>query len=472
MPPLLASVVTVALIVWLFRRDWRVQPNITGALWIPILWMFIIASMPVSTWLGVLGLRGFGAATVEEGSTVDSVVYFSLILAGVYVLSKRQVDVPKVIRDNTWLTVFVVYCFLSIFWSDFPFVSFKRWIKILGHPIMVLVLFTEPDPHEAFIRLMKRCAYVLFPVSILWMKYYPTLGRRGSEWGGMTNVGIAGAKNELGAICFIWGLFFFWHLLSVFRLEKSTVRRDECRLTAGLLLLVGYCLWKAHSSTSEISLLLGSLTILVLGLRFVNVRMVGAYAFAAIIICFVAQSAFDVYGTVVDTTGHTSTIEGRAQLWATLLHNNSNPIFGAGFEGFWLGGRLERLWQEYWWHPTQAHNGYLELYLNLGAIGLLIFIAVILVTFQNCKQKLVENFEWGRLSTGYLVAILAHNWTEAGFKGLSIMFLFFFLIAVKYPEIGVVSWLSLAPAARPDENTELAAAETDPGRPGGHRFIL
>jgi exopolysaccharide production protein ExoQ len=456
MPPQLASVLTLGFIAYLFRRDFREKPNVAWAIWLPVLWVFIIASLPVSTWLHIMGLPVYGGTTVEEGSTVDSIVYLFLIVGGLYVLNKRQVSLSKVVRDNQWLTIFVLYCFLAVLWSDFPIVSLKRWIKILGHPIMVLVLFTEPDPPEAFLRLMKRCAYVLFPVSILWMKYYPTLGRKGSEWGGMSNVGIAGGKNELGAICLIWGLFLLWHLLNVFRLEKSTVRRDECRLTAGLLLMLGYCLWKAHSSTSEISLLLGSVTILLLGLRFVNVRMIGTYAFAVIIICFVAQSMFDVYGTVVDTTGHNATIEGRSQLWATLLHTDRNPIFGAGFEGFWLGGRLERLWQEYWWHPTQAHNGYLELYLNLGTLGLLIFIAVILVTFQKCKQNLVQNFEWGRLSLGYLVAILAHNWTEAGFKGLSILFLFFFLIAVKYPTVGISSVMPLGTAGVLDEEAKLA----------------
>ena len=74
---------------------------------------------------------------------------------------------------NRLLTVFLVYCLISIVWSDFPFVAFKRWIKILGHPVMTLVVFTEPDWEESVTRLMKRCAYVIAPVSILFIKYFP-----------------------------------------------------------------------------------------------------------------------------------------------------------------------------------------------------------------------------------------------------------------------------------------------------------
>jgi hypothetical protein len=41
-------------------------------------------------------------------------------------------------------TIFFVYCFLAIFWSDFPFVAFKRWIKVLGQPIMALIVLESP----------------------------------------------------------------------------------------------------------------------------------------------------------------------------------------------------------------------------------------------------------------------------------------------------------------------------------------
>jgi O-antigen ligase len=432
MPPVLALFLTLGFIGFLFRRDFRQRPNVTGAIWLPIVWFFIIASRPVSSWLNTLGFHVQGAVTLEEGSTVDSIVYFGLIVGGLCVLAKRQVSLAQVLRDNPWLALFVAYCFVAVVWSDFPIVALKRWVKILGHPIMVLVLLTEREPREAFITLMKRCGYLLFPVSVLWIKYYPAIGRKAGDWGGMSNVGVAGGKNELGAICLIWGLFFFWYVLTFLRGERTAAKRNERRLTFGLLLLTGYCLWKAHSSTSDISILLGAATILLLGFWFVNINRIGMYALAAVILFLVAQFFFDIYGAVVDTTGHNATIEGRAQLWSTLLHTDPNPIFGAGFESFWLGGRLEGIWEEYWWRPTQAHNGYLELYLNLGLVGLLLFIVVILATFRNCKTTLLEDFEWGRLTMGYLVAILAHNWTEAGFKGLSIMFLFLFLIAIKH----------------------------------------
>src|SRR5262249_54209054 len=133
------------------------------------------------------------------------------------------------------------------------------------------------------------------------------------------------------------------------------------------------------------------------------------------------------------------TIEGRGRLWETVLATDTDPIFGAGFESYWLGERLQKIWAmpEVWWRPNQAHNGYIETYLNLGIVGLFLLIGLIIVTFWKCKEELLMNFEWGRLTMAYLVAIVARNWTEAGFKGLSIVYFLFFFIALNYPRLRI-----------------------------------
>ena len=144
----------------------------TGALWIPVLWLLLICSRSVSEWLALAGFQ-MGGVSLEAGSPVDAVAYFALIAAGVSVLVKRRVRLGEIIRNNRLFAIFFIFCFIAILWSDFPFVAFKRWIKSFGHPIMTLILFTEPDAEEAFMRLMKRCSYVLIPVSILFIKYFP-----------------------------------------------------------------------------------------------------------------------------------------------------------------------------------------------------------------------------------------------------------------------------------------------------------
>jgi len=194
---------------------------------------------------------------VEEGSPLDACFCFVLIIAGFCVLAKRQVRLSEIVHNNGWLIAFLLYCFISIAWSDFPFVAFKRWIKILGHPIMALIVLTEPDPQESVTRLIKRCAYVVVPVSILFLKYYPELGRGFDPWTGEAfNTGITTNKNSLGADCLILGFFLFWHLLQTWSLERGRLRRNELFLTAGFLMAIWWLLSQAHSATSRLSCLL------------------------------------------------------------------------------------------------------------------------------------------------------------------------------------------------------------------------
>src|SRR5207244_8706912 len=131
MPPSLALLLTLAFIVFLFRRDVREKPNVSGALWLPLLWMVITCSRSFSAWLNIFGLSVSGAASVEEGSPLDAYLYLAVAIAGFCVLNKRQVRLSEVVRNNGWIIAFFLYCLISIAWSDFPFIALKRWIKIL-----------------------------------------------------------------------------------------------------------------------------------------------------------------------------------------------------------------------------------------------------------------------------------------------------------------------------------------------------
>jgi len=434
-PPTVALLLTLAFVIFLFRRDFRERPNVTGALWLPLIWMLIICTRQVSEWLSIFGFH-VGAISLEEGSPFDACIYSFLIGAGMYVLYQRRIQLSEIIRNNQWLTIFFVYCFLAIFWSDYPFVSFKRWIKVLGHPVMVLILFTEPDPVEALIRLMKRCAYVIVPVSILFIKYYPELGRGFDLWsGGATNTGITTNKNALGCDCLILGFFFFWYWVQIRRSERSEARRKELFLVVGFLIAISWLLVTAHSSTSSIALLLAVMTVALLGVRFVNKRLIGTYLIITLFAIVIAQSLFGVFDYALAFLHKGPTLTDRTALWDELLRIKINPILGAGFESFWLGRRREALWAEHWWHPNEAHNGYLETYLNLGLVGLLILTGLLFATYRKARIDLFNNFQFGRFRLGFLAAVIAYNWTEAAFKNISPVWFVFYLVALDYPTV-------------------------------------
>jgi exopolysaccharide production protein ExoQ len=75
------------------------------------------------------------------------------------------------------------------------------------------------------------------------------------------------------------------------------------------------------------------------------------------------------------------TLTGRVFIWQQAAALQPNPILGAGFESFWLGERLQKMWAIHWWHPNEAHNGYIETYLNLGIVGCVLLLGCAAVRF-------------------------------------------------------------------------------------------
>lgn len=433
LPPQLALLLTLGLIAFLFYRENRGGQHVTAALWMPVIWLTIIGSRFVSQWLDIFGFH-MGAVNLEDGSPVDAFFFGLLILSGLCVLYQRRVSLGGVLRNNRWMTIFLVYCFLAIFWSDFPLVAFKRWLKVIGHPVMVLVVLTEPDPEEAIIRLLKRCSYVWVPISILWIKYFPALGRGFSQWtGAAENCGIAANKNMLGLDLFIVGAFFVWYFLRIWRQEGSTERRDELILAVFFTGAIAWLLRMAQSSTSLVSVLIATTLVLVLGFRWVNPRYIGAWLVTALIVGAVAEGFFGIYSGILHLLGKSSNLSDRTQVWHDVLQIKINPILGAGYESFWLGDRLKILWAKWWWHPNEAHNCYLETYLNLGLIGLALLLGWFFATYRKARRDLMDGLDWGQFRLAFLVATLFYDWTEAPFKAVDPVYFIFFLIAIDYP---------------------------------------
>jgi exopolysaccharide production protein ExoQ len=434
MPSELALVLAFAFILFLFWGESLQRTKASGALWIPLIWLLITGSRFVSAWFDLHPASA--AAAIEDASPIDAAVFLCLILAGIYVLRKRHVTLAKFVRNNRWVTIFLLFCLVSTLWSEFPFIAFKRWIKVLGHVTMVLIVLTDPDHLEAMRTLLKRTAFVLAPLSILLINCYPQWGQAfDPATGEVFYTGVTTNKNMLGQECMILGLFFFWNTLRALRRKTARARPGELFWSVVFLGMIWWLLRTAGSATSLACMFVGMLTIVLLRLPLVNKRFIGMYVLLGILALVVGEMVFGIYSNVVQLLGRDLSLTDRTDLWQTLLKLQPNPIFGAGFESFWLGGRLEQLWARYPWHPNEAHNGYFETYLNLGIVGIVLLTGLIIGTFWKIRRELLTRVEFGRFRLGFLFAILAYNFTEAAFINVTPLYTFFFLIAVDYPTV-------------------------------------
>jgi O-antigen ligase len=435
MLPQLALFISILLIFYLFWMDRKKIEGVSNAIWIPYIWMFLASSRYVSQWLA-LGKQGFNTDAVFEGSPLDRAVFTVLIGAGAWILSRRRINWNLFFARNAWVWVYFLFGAISFFWSDYPFVSFKRWIKAVGTLIMVLVVLTEERPYAAIGVILRRLAFVLLPLSVVFIRYYPHLGRTYHKSAGtLLFTGVADTKNALGAICLISGIYFSWNLLFSHKGENESTHRLHYIVYLLVLPMTIWLLYISNSATSWICMVV-ALSLFLVARHPVVIKEPDRFikiGIFLIVILGILEVAFDLKDTIITMLGRRPDLTTRVPMWEDLLTMVKNPLIGFGYESFWLGERLEYM-DDNWGIRQQAHNGYLEMYLNMGLIGVFFIFAWILSGLKKVKHHMVNEYTNAILRLCFIVVVALYNWTEATFFGNSTLWLLFFLGVMEIPE--------------------------------------
>lgn len=430
MSPTIASLICLIGIAGLFFLDKGEKPRVSKALLIPAVWMFLNTTHPLSFWLGMTPQGSYTTEAYVEGNPFDRNVALILQLAALVVLWTKSDKVGAILRKNPLILVYFSFCLASVLWSDFPFVTFKRWIKALGDVQMVLVILSELDPFAALSRILTRMGFFLFPLSILFIRFYPQLGRRPTNSWTMEPVGVTQQKNELGIMCMMYGIFFLWMLLSVYRERKRPGRWRPMLAYGTIIAMSAYLLSQCNSTTSIVGFASSAGVLWLASRRPVRPALV-QFAVLAVLGLSIVALFFDPGGGLVQSLGKDPTLTGRREVWALVLSLHTNPLVGTGFETFWLGSRLDFMLHALVNLPiNEAHNGWIEVYLNLGWVGLC-FIALLIVTgYRGVISHTRQDPEKGCLFLGFLLCALFYSFSEAGFRFGTVSWFFLLLIII------------------------------------------
>jgi O-antigen ligase len=442
MAPHVALALCFGLAAVLFVLDRRWRPTLSTATWIPFMWVVIIGSRPLTLWIWPLNEQD--PNLLMEGSPIDRAFYLALILLGVAVLLGRRTECGRLIKENKLLLLYFGYLAASAIWSDYTLISLKRWIKDFGNVVMVLVLLTERNPLAAAQALLVRAACVLIPLSIVMVKYFPEYGRYFDWWTGRSYYsGVGTNKNMLGMTLTVLALGLAWALMEA--LAERQMRRSgsqaasmrhqsrvsgdgrgqpregpgglELTVYLALLGMTGWLLRLADCATAMACIAVGVGILIALRSRWIRENF-GAFvllgAMSAVVV-FLFDLKPLVTRLITDLLGRDSTLTGRDDIWEAVLREDTNPIIGVGAYSFWMGDRIARV-SEGWTHAmNEAHNGYLETYLNVGLVGVGLFLVMMGSAIRDALRKLKdseqERSEGFRLAL--LIAALLYNVTEA-----------------------------------------------------------
>jgi exopolysaccharide production protein ExoQ len=216
--------------------------------------------------------------------------------------------------------------------------------------------------------------------------------------------GIFTQRNSLGMIMALSTLIFIlwyrlepqekrsasvWASLSFLLLFLSGSMTGFLSLCA--ILVMGSLLWEIRLHPHRARRILVASSVLVgIGLYFASTRL----------------------ETVTSFFDRDVTLTGRTTIWAaSLLLGMDHPWIGHGFNAFWLGdegpsGEIRKLAG---WDVPSAHNGYLEIWLDLGLCGLAAFLLGFARHFWNSIRffRRIEGWEgfWPVLYLAFLAMI-------------------------------------------------------------------
>ena len=435
----LALFLTIGFIVYALRDGYRQGQRFSAGMWIAFLWIGVSASRPILYWVHPGAFAAFGEmAAWEQGrieiiknNPLDRNVLIALMVLGLIVLISRRYRFQLRLSDNGWLIAFIGLCFISLLWSEDPGTAFKRWIRLAGDVTVVLLILTERDPEESIYRIMRRMAILFLPLSILLVRFYGQLGRIYTLYGTQMWVGVADHKNSLGALCAFTGIVLVWRGLT--RWPKVDW------LNAALLAAAVYLLLGSKSSTAAVIFVLGVFLLVIQSRMKKDVRKLNRAIVAGLIALLVIQvvAVFFLNTSLApaffSAAGRDASLTGRVPLWQKLIQMGSRaPLLGCGFTSFWLGNdRVTEVWRTFTDTPMTAHNGYIDIFLDLGMVGLLIFFFLLAQTYRNIMRSFADNPNLGKLKTVLFAMVFFHNFTESTFgRPFAFLWLLFLLSSV------------------------------------------
>jgi exopolysaccharide production protein ExoQ len=416
MPPPLALLLCSAFVLFLLRLEQAESRGVSGASWVPTLWLMSISSRSLGVWLGI------APESNEAGSPIDQLFLVGLTVAGVAVVAHRRHGWRGALRINGWLLALLGYTLISTFWSDITAIALRRWVREAIAVVMALVVMSDPRPREALESVLRRSTYTLVPFSLLLIKYYPTLGILYPH-GVRMWTGVTVHKNSLGCLCMISAFFLLWRLYLRWRDHGSAGGKlsrwaDVFVLVIALFLLKGED--RGYSATAVAVTAVGVLSFLVLIWLRHRIPAVPRLALVVVLLILIALGASAPFtgGSSVSvlsgSLGRDDTLTGRTDVWTAVVPAAmQRPLFGYGFGSFWTTARRE------FYDISHGHNGYLDIVLDLGIVGLAFYVGWLWSCAGRLHSTLAENYEWASFGICILLMAVVYNTTEPAFSDLA-----------------------------------------------------
>lgn len=346
----------------------------------------------------VHGYSGMGASQVEL--LIQSAFYGVPLCF----IALRWREVASAAWRAKWILALLAVTMASTAWSQDPSITLRRSLVLCATTLFGIYFATRFDPSEQLRLLAWMCALVIC-ASILLVIFVPRFGLdqtlHAGDWQGAFN-----QKNML-ARAMVLSVFVFFFV----RFRPGNPFR-WIGLTASMVLLV------LSRSVTGVVVCAAILATLPLYRLFRTSFSFAAPVFLALFGVTTAGGAlaYVTLPTLLQFVHRDATLTGRLELWnAVLLAISKRPWLGYGFSAFWQGltGESANVLLTVRWLPGYAHNGFLDLVLDTGLVGLAVFVAGYLAFWRRAIALVARSSSRFALWTcAYLTFVFFYNLTE------------------------------------------------------------
>lgn len=348
-------------------------------------------------------LRVFGNLTPStngRSGVVNNPVMFaftaSLTLGTCALLIPIYKRCARMLLNHPWITGLYAWSVLSIFWSATPSMIARGGLSIWAFLLCGIIASRYLDTGETA-DLLCRVVVFLALLSIFFQLAFPVHETAAPGW-----TGVYGEKNHFGIGM---GVGCIAQMASPRR--WSPMRLAQCVLFGTLLVL-------SQSTTSMMFVLFTTLLYLITRLRSRYRPLATAVLLGSVILAFALIPNFTE--TMFSVTGKNTNFTGRDVIWRfTWEQWQKRPVIGYGLYSFW---EAEDTLVQQWlgWNPRQAHNGFLEVGVTTGFVGVALLVGSLCsglaLVFKARRRGHTTAALWLALSWA---AIMIDNLTEADF---------------------------------------------------------
>jgi len=344
------------------------------------------------------------------GSLVTNTIWTVIYVVTSYLVYSRCVGVRLALRNCFLFISLLVVAVGSVFWSEAAQLTTMRGVALIGS-VIVGMYFGLRFPLSQQLRLLALMFGIASSLSIIFSLFLPDYGIGVGAYEGFWQ-GIYSHKNILGHNMAM--AFTVFMVLGASRPAYRWIKILFAGIALGLVILA--------NSVTSIFVCMTIVCVLLL-FRFFRQKIHRRQSyFLALSVVVVGAVAFCIsnFYEIMDLVGRDANMTGRFQIWYLVWTAiASHPLLGYGYGAFWRGldgpsaDVLGALGSQAVFH---AHNGFLDIWADIGLLGLGVFLSGYVSYFRRAWLLFINTMEpeliWPVLLMTFL---LLSDLTEATF---------------------------------------------------------